>query len=259
MPNDEARMTFTEHLAELRTRIIRSGVAVLIGFVVCYALYEQVFDLIRSPLSALDEAMDASGDEETARHAEWVTLNPLEPILVRLKLSGFAGLVLMSPYVIYQVCAFVLPGLKPKERRVVRILLGGCSVFAIAGVGVAYFGVVPLVLPYLLEWTPEGVVNQLRMNETVTFIIKFLAAFAIAFQFPMAVLVLVYMDLLTPATLKRYRRVAIVGMAVGAAMLTPPDPASMVVMLLPLLLLYEGSIWMSYVVVRRRKKTEPKT
>jgi len=242
--DNEARMTFTAHLAELRTRIVRSGVAVGIGFVVCYALSDELFNLVRAPLWALEDA--------------WVSLTPIEPMLVKLKIAAYGGLLLMSPYVIYQICAFVLPGLKPREKHAVRILLFGCTAFAIVGVGVAYYGVFPLILPYLIDkLTPEGVTNQLRMNESMTFIIKGLVGFGLAFQFPMVVMVLVYMDLLSPATLKRYRRFAIVGMAVTAAMLTPPDPASMVLLLLPLALLYEGSIWMSYLVVRRRKKAAP--
>jgi len=255
-------MTFTEHLSELRTRIIRSGVALVLGFVVCYALSEQLFNLVRSPLmppentgiNSQGDAHNADSEKGQERNVEWFAGNFLEPVFVKLKLAGFGGALLMSPYIIYQICAFIFPGLKAREKRIIRILLMGCGTLAIIGVGVAYFGIFRFLLPYLLEWTPEGVVTRLRMGENVVLIVKLLAAFALAFQFPMAVLVLVYMDLLSPATLKRYRRVAIVGIAVGAAMFTPPDPVSMIVMLLPLVLLYEGSIWVSYLVVRRKKK-----
>ncbi|HOZ45754.1 MAG TPA: twin-arginine translocase subunit TatC [Candidatus Hydrogenedentes bacterium] len=240
MSDDEARMTFTEHLGELRTRIVRAGVALVIGFVVCYALSNQIFAYVRWPLRALEDA--------------WVALSPIEPVLVKLKIAGYGGALLMSPYILYQACAFVFPGLTRKERSVVRVLLFGGAALSVLGVAVAYWGILPLVLPYLIEkLTPDGVVNQLRLNETLSFIVKVLAGFAIAFQFPMAVLVLVYMDLLTPDTLKRYRRVAIVGLAVASAVLTPPDPGSMIIMLIPLLLLYEGSIWASYLVVRKKK------
>jgi sec-independent protein translocase protein TatC len=93
----------------------------------------------------------------------------------------------------------------------------------------------------------------LRMNETVSFILMALLAFAIAFQFPMVVLILVYLGLLSPDTLKKHRRVAIVGMAIVSALLTPADIFSMIVMLVPLILLYELSIWASYLVLRRQK------
>jgi sec-independent protein translocase protein TatC len=135
-----------------------------------------------------------------------------------------------------------------------RVLLIGCTFFVVFGVCVAYFGVFPLVLPYLMSWVPEGVTLQLRMNETISLIIKGMLGFAAAFQFPMVVLVLVYLGLLSPATLRQYRKIAIVIMSIVAAILTPPDPISMTVMLVPLVILYELSIWMSYFIVYRKKK-----
>jgi sec-independent protein translocase protein TatC len=119
---------------------------------------------------------------------------------------------------------------------------------------VAYFGVFPFVLPYLAQFVPEDVNVQLRMNETISMIVLGLLGFGIAFQFPMVVLILVYMGVLTPDTLRQYRKLVIVGLAVVSAMLTPPDPVSMCLMLVPLYLLYEGSIWVSYLVIRSQKK-----
>jgi sec-independent protein translocase protein TatC len=237
-------MTFTEHLRELRSVIIRSGITVIVAFFVCYAFSDYIYFIISKPLRSMAE--DAP---------QWTVLNPLEGFIVKIRLAFFGSLLVAFPVIIWQICSFVFPGLKPNERRVVRILIYGCSLLACVGVATAYFGVFPLVLPYLLEWNPEGVVVQLRMSETLSIIIKGLVGFAIAFEFPMAVLILVYMGLLTPETLKKYRRFAIVGMALLAAMFTPPDPFSMVVMLLPLAGLYEVSIWVSYIVVRRKKKT----
>ena len=272
---DEARMTFTEHLGELRLRIIHAMLALLVGFIVCYASSKWIFAVVSRPLAPLKEAGiitdappstapqpgEAPPPSETTPvvRTRWYAGNPLEPFLVRLKLAAYAGLVLAMPVVLYQLCAFVFPGLKAREKRAVRFLLFGCTLFAVFGVVVAYLGVFPLVLPYLSRFLPDGVEQQFRMGETVSLIIKGLAGFAIAFQFPMVVLVLVYLDLLSPATLKQYRRVAIILMAVGAAVLTPPDPISMMIMLLPLALLYEMSIWMSYLVVRRRRKERPDT
>jgi sec-independent protein translocase protein TatC len=121
---------------------------------------------------------------------------------------------------------------------------------------VAYFGVFPLVLPYLLEWTPEGVTVQLRMSETINIILLGMVGFAVAFQFPMAVLALVYVGVLTPEMLRKQRRLAIVGLAVAAAVLTPPDPISMIIMLVPLVLLYEFSIVVGSFIARKRTGTD---
>jgi sec-independent protein translocase protein TatC len=188
---------------------------------------------------------------------KWMVLNPLEYVVVKLKIAGYGGLLLALPFIIWQICAFIFPGLHPQEKRAIQVLLAGCSVLAILGVCVAYFGVFPLVLPYLMTWVPEFVDMQLRMNETLSILIKGIMGFAIAFQFPMGVLVLVYMDLLTPQNLKEFRKVAIIGMAVISAVFTPPDPISMLIMLIPLALLYEMSIILAQLMVWRRKKKAP--
>ncbi len=262
MKDDEARMTFTEHLGELRTRIVRSGIAFIIGFAVCYYFSKQLFKLVRRPLDnpALDwmtgpagSAAEA-GNQSIDQAIQWLQRTPMEWFLLSLKLSAYVGLLLTLPYILYQICAFVFPGLKPNERKTVLIMLIGCSALSLVGLAVAYFGVFPLVLPYILQWTPEGVTTMLSISETVSLILMGLLAFAIVFQFPMVVLVLVYMDLLSPATLKHFRRQAIVGLAVLSAVLTPPDPISMLMMMTPLVLLYEVSIWLSYLVVRRKRK-----
>jgi len=273
--DDEKRMSFTEHLGELRTRLIRCCVALGITVIVCYAVSDYIFGMLSWPLRPLSESKvvtfevvqtDDTGktlvaqapqkEKSKSEAIEWTVLNPLEYILVKIKIAGYGGLVLAFPYILWQICAFVFPGLHKNEKKVVQILIAGCSVLAIVGVGVAYFGVFPLVLPYLLEWIPDYVNVQLRLNETLSIIIKGLVGFAIAFQFPMAVLILVYLGLLTPDTLKKYRKVSVVGMAVLAAVLTPPDPFSMLVMLLPLVILYESSIWASYLVIRRKADKE---
>jgi sec-independent protein translocase protein TatC len=239
---EEARMTFTQHLGELRNRIIRCAIFTVVGMVFCYIFSDQIFQWLKAPLDQPDNS------------ADWQQFNIVEGVLVRLKLAFFGGLVLALPFIMHQICAFVFPGLRAAERKVIQIMLAGCSVLAIIGVSVAYWGIFPVVLVYLQEMGFEGVGISLRLNENVSIILKLMLGFAVAFQFPMAVLVLVYMDLLTPADLKSYRKVAIVGMAVVAMMFTPPDPLSMLMMLTPLALLYEASIWMSYIVVRRREK-----
>ena len=255
----EARMTFTEHLAELRIRIIRAGIAAIVGMFAAYALGAYLEDALMWPIigfmveeeqpagqgeqpppSASEDGEGTPAPEESATapsgqpatprvRQQWT--NILAPVLLRLKVAAYAGLLLASPYIIYQLCAFIFPGLKPNEKRAVRILLMGGSVLAIVGVCIAYFGILPVVIPYLLTTfiSPEIELN-LRRDETIPIIVKLLTGFAIAFQFPMVVL------------------------AVAAAVLTPPDVFSMMVMLVPLLILYEASILLSYLVVRSKKK-----
>lgn len=243
-PHDpEARMTFTEHLAELRVRIIRSAVAILGCFVVAYIFSNQLLELITAPLRNVEGI-------------SWTSLDFLEGFLTRVKIAGYCGLAIASPYVIYQVCAFIFPGLKPGERRAVQVLLGGGCFLMIAGVSLSYFGILPTVLPYIVEYNPDFVTTNLQLKKNVTLLFQFYGGFALGFQFPMVVLILVYLDLLTPATLRSYRRLAIVGICFMSMMFTPPDPFTMLMMAGPLVLLYEVSIWLSYLIVMRRKKKQ---
>ncbi|MCX8065284.1 MAG: twin-arginine translocase subunit TatC [Candidatus Hydrogenedentes bacterium] len=261
MWEDEKRMTFTEHLAELRMRIIYSGIAVIICMVVCYIFSNAILKGLQIPLTFLQDLgivnFTGSGSgkesvsERTPSEIPWVVLNPFEIIILKIKVAGYGGLILALPYVIWQACAFVFPGLKPNERKVAKIIIFGCSSLGILGVIVAYFGVIPLVMPYLLQWVPKGWEIQLRANETISVIVLLIFGFALAFQFPMVILALVYLDLLSPDTLRKIRKFVIVGLSVISAILTPPDPISMIIMLVPLTVLYEVSIWVSYLVRRR--------
>jgi sec-independent protein translocase protein TatC len=276
LSEDEKRMTFTEHLSELRKRIIHASIALIVAMLFCYAISNPILVALGRPLTYLMNqglaeantppvtAPEAGTPTETpappeAEHprrqksVNFTVLNPLEFVILKFKVSGYGGLVLAFPYLLWQLCAFIFPGLKPTERRLVKILIYGCSALATLGVAVAYFGVLPLVIPYLLQWVPEGWETQLRANETIGIIVFLLMGFALAFQFPMVVMSLVYLDLLSPETLRSHRRVAVIGMSVIAAILTPPDVISMMIMLIPLALLYEISIWASYG-VRRRKR-----
>ncbi|MCF6287157.1 MAG: twin-arginine translocase subunit TatC [Candidatus Hydrogenedentes bacterium] len=240
---DESRMSFTEHLGELRIRLIRSGIAVVAGAVLCYIFSNQIFEVLARPLQVLQ----AEGTE-----TPWVVLGPLEYFFFKIKVAGYGGMCLAFPVIIYQLCSFIFPGLHPREKRAAQFLLIGCFLLAFAGTMLAYFGVLPFIMVYVADFLPDFVDQQLRVGETISVIVKALIAFGIAFQFPMVVLILVYLGVITPETLKQYRKITIVGLAVGSAMLTPPDPITMTLMLIPLYGLFEASIWASYLVVRRR-------
>lgn len=257
----EARMTFTEHLGELRTRIVRSMISIVVAFCITAWFSEGILYLIAQPLllepAASVPAHNADGTEAAAVPAkaapQWTTLGPLEGFVVRFKVAMYAALILALPFIMYQICAFIFPGLKSNERRVAQFLIMGCSALAIFGVFIAYFGVFPFVLPYMLEYNPDWVTTQLRMQETITLILLGLVGFAVAFQFPMALLIFVYLGVLSVDTLRKHRRFAIVGLACASAVLTPsPDPFSMMIMFIPLLILYEVSILFSQMVTRRR-------
>lgn len=240
--DDEKRMTFTEHLGELRVRLIRIVVVLGVAFVFAFIFAEQIYQVIRHPLVGED--------------IPWMTTRPMESFAVYMKLAGFGALAVCLPHIVYEICAFVFPGLKPNEKRAAMFLLVGSSVLAVVGVLTAYFLVTPQLIGLMHDWTPKGVQMFLQMGDTVMFVIMLLFAFAVAFQFPMIVMILVYLGALTPDSLKQYRRIVIVLLAIAAAVLTPTvDPFSFLVMWAPLVLMYEACIWTSYLLVRKSKET----
>ena len=264
-------MTFTEHLAELRTRIIRSGYALVVAVFLCYALSTHIYTFIVRPIIPLVqpghienddvlETKDADGKvlppeavlkDDTIK---FVALSPFEPVMVSMRIAMYGGAVLAMPFILFQVCGFIFPGLTGRERNAVMIMLLGGGALAVSGVALAYYFVFPVIIPVLKSMAPSFVETQFQMSTTLGELIYLLLGFAITFQFPMFVLILVYLDLLTPQTLVAQWRIAIVGIAVVAAVFTPPDAISMTIMMVPLLFLYVGSAIGAYAIVWSRKK-----
>lgn len=286
--NDTARMTFTEHLAELRVRIIRAGYALIAALVVCYIFSNQIFTFLVSPflpqiqsgvivndgvIPGLDEKgnpvatppVEATGGTEPGGAApkpadasvdrpKVVALSPFEPVLVAMKIATMGGIVLAMPFILYQACAFVFPGLTKRERNAVLILLLGGGALAVAGVAMAYYAVLPFMLPVLKGWVPSFVETQFQMSTTLDQLTYLFLGFAVTFQMPMFLLILVYLEVITPQTLVAQWRMAVVLIAIVSAVFTPPDAISMTLMMVPLVLLYLGSAAGAYVIVWSKKK-----
>ena len=191
--------------------------------------------------------------EKKEKGLKWITLTPLEAFMVKLKIALYTAIALGLPYIVYQICAFVFPGLRPKEKFVVRFALMASFTLAIFGILTALYIVFPLVFPQLLKFAPEWVGTFLQLDKTMTFIFKVVLGFGLAFQFPIGILVAVYLDLVSPKVLREQRKIAIVVILIVAAILTPPDPATLFLMSAPLLVLYEISILLSFLIVKRRK------
>lgn len=266
---DDKRMSFTEHLGELRTRLIRVCVCLIVTFFAGWFLSEYLLRTLQWPINTGTDRHNAYVDSAAPKgpdgkpvlstdsqkiEVQWVTLTPQESFTVYLRLSMYFAMLISFPVILFQICAFIFPGLKSNERGLVVSVLAGASVLAIGGTLTGYLGVLPFIMPYLLQYNPPGNQLLLQLAPTITFILVLLGGFIIAFQFPMFVLVAVVLDLVSVKTLTQYRRHAIVGIAIVAAVLTPPDPLSMSVMMCPLLLLYEASILAARVVTWRRAR-----
>lgn len=233
--DDDKRMTFTEHLGELRVRLIRVVVGIAVVFTLCLIFWQQLFNVLSHPL--------------VSTQVEWISIKPMESMSVAFRLAGTCAVFFCAPHIIYEICAFVFPGLRPKEKKIaLYLVLGGCTL-AMVGAAVAYFLVSPQLIGLMTDWTPAIVKQQLQMSDTIDFEVFLLLAFAAAFQFPMIVLILVYLGVLSRDTLKKYRRHAIVLLSIAAAAITPTtDPISFLAMWAPLVIMYEACIWIAFVV-----------
>ncbi|HOE82037.1 MAG: twin-arginine translocase subunit TatC [Myxococcota bacterium] len=233
-------MTFTEHLGELRNRLIKSVVGVIIGFAVAYSAHEHVFQAVARPILT---ALRNHGIP--ALQALQVT----ETITVYLQLSLIVGIFLASPYIIWQIWAFVAPGLLERERRVVVPIVGGIAAFFVLGVVFCYFVFLPMVADFLVGFTLRtGDISLIpTVQKTFGLTVIFLGVFGLAFQLPLLIFFLTLMGLVTHKKLLAFGRYFVVLAFIIGAILTPADPLSQTLMAVPLTILYLVGIVFSWV------------
>jgi len=237
--DDGKVMPFLDHLEELRRRILISLAGVVAGATVCYVFSDLILAILIRPVTILG--------------IELITLRPIGMFMVKLKTSLVGGIILALPLVVYQIWAFVAPGLLERERRYVPGVISLTVFCFLIGALVAYFGVFPLALRFLAGMATEGIRNQFNINDYIGFMLRLLLAFGAVFELPMLPFFLTKIGLLSPEFLRRQRKYAIVGVVVVAAVLTPPDVFSQLMMAFPLLVLYEISILVSMVAIRSRR------
>ncbi len=242
---DEKKLPLTSHLQELRKRLILSFIAVGVGFIVCYALADSLFDILAAPLI---KVMPSGGS--------LVFISVAEAFFTYMKVAFIAGLILVSPFVLYQVWAFVAPGLYQKEKRyVVPFVLGGSFFFAL-GVLFGYFVAIPIGFKFLLGYATDFIKPMPSMKEYLSFSIKFLLVFGLVFEFPVVLVLLAKIGVIDAKMLSRQRKYAILLIFVFAAVMTPPDLISQVLMALPLMALYELSILLSRIFGKKKAPAE---
>jgi sec-independent protein translocase protein TatC len=224
----DERMTLVEHLDELRTRIIASIAILVVACGLCFWQNDLLLDIIKKPLPA--------------DHNQLLTLGPGEPFLVTLKLSIYAGLILALPVLLYQAYAFVLPALKPTERRVLLPFILMIPVLFMGGVVFAYYVVMPAALSFLLGFNENDFDTQLRAGEYIGFFTTTVLAVGLLFQVPIGILAVTRLGIVTPRQIAQNRRYAYLVMAVVAMLLPGTDPVTMLIEMLPLMVLFELSL-----------------
>lgn len=227
-------MGLMDHLTELRGRLVRCCIAVCIGFAVCWAVVDPIFDLLIRPLLAV---------LPQGTHAQYTTLP--EAFFTRMYIAFVAGVFLASPAIFYQIWAFVAPGLYDEEKRHILPVAILSAIFFVAGGAFCYFIVFPFAFSFFVSFSTPEIVITPKVSDYLSFVLKLLIAFGLIFEMPIFTLFLARMGILTAALMRKGRRYAIVGIFILAAILTPPDVVSQLLMACPMLILYEASIWVA--------------
>jgi sec-independent protein translocase protein TatC len=240
-PGEEA--TLVEHLDELRARIFVALGALVVGFVVAFIFHHSILDWMNAPLP------DDRGKP--------VTLGVAEPFLTAVKVSLLAGLALALPVILWQLWSFLAPAVEEHAQRTVFVFVLFATVLLVAGVSFGYWVVLPKAINFLTNFDESQFDIQLRAREYYGFVMTVLLAVGLVFQLPIFMLALVRLGVLSTDTLRSNRRLGYFIVAVVAVLLPGIDPVTTVLQAVPLIVLYELSIWLAVLVERRVARGEP--
>ncbi|TYL55957.1 twin-arginine translocase subunit TatC [Nocardioides sp. BGMRC 2183] len=228
---DDGRMALSDHLRELRARILKSALALTVGFFVALVFFDPIFALVEGPYTTAQEALGADTTQAT-------TSGVGGPLMLYLKLCGLTALIATSPFWLYQIWAFILPGLHANERRWTRIFVSIAGPLFIAGVVLGYL-TLPKGLEILIGFNRDELLNLVDFNDYLSFFSRTLLVFGIAFEIPVFVVMLNLAGVVKGKTLAAYRPWIIVGTFIFAAAATPSaDPFTMCFMAGPMILLF---------------------
>lgn len=219
------------HLVELRNRILYALIAVIVVFVPLAFFSAQLFTALAQPLLA-----------HLPEGTSMIATQVASPFLTPFKLTLFVALFLAMPFVLYQLWAFVAPGLYSQERRLVMPLMISSTLLFYGGVAFAYYAVFPLMFGFFNAVAPEGVAVMTDINAYLDFVLAIFFAFGLAFEVPVATVLLVSVGVVTPAQLRQWRAYVFIGTFVIGMLLTPPDVISQTLLAVPMYLLYEVGI-----------------
>jgi len=238
---------FWEHLEDLRWMLIKSIIALFVGFNICMVFANRILKFLTAPLYSV-------GIPNPENFLQ--TFDVMGGFMLWMKLSFYGGLVLAAPFIFYYLTQFVLPALKRNEKKLVMpVFIYGTLLFA-AGAAVTYYGLLVPALKAFFQYNKWlNIQSNWRVESYVEFVTQFMLAMGLTFEMPLVVLVLVRIGIISAATVQRSWKIMIVVSAVIAAIVAPADPGSMLLMMLPMGVLIIITIWLAWIVEGRRKKS----
>jgi sec-independent protein translocase protein TatC len=227
------------HLTELRDKLLRALLAVLLFFIGLFPFANDIYTFVSEPLRAL-----------LPDGASMIATEVASPFLTPFKLTFVAAIFLAMPYALYQAWSFIAPGMYRHEKRLAIPLLASSIVLFYAGVAFAYFIVFPLIFGFFTSVAPQGITIMTDINSYLNFVLKLFFAFGLAFEIPIAVILLIWAGITTPEALANKRRYVIVGCFIVGMLLTPPDVFSQTLLAVPMWLLFEAGIFFGRLIKR---------
>lgn len=238
----EIQETFLSHLIELRDRLIKCLLVIGVAFIPAFLYSAELYDLLARPvIAALPEG------------SKMIATGVITPFLIPMKIALMAAFLSVLPFVLYQVWAFVAPGLYSHEKRLVLPLIVSSTVLFFVGMAFCYFFVFGAVFDFIHRWAPKSIAVAPDIEAYFNFVLGMFLAFGIAFEIPVVVVVLAITGLVTTQQLREWRGYVIVGIFVVAAVITPPDVVSQLALAIPMCILYEAGIVVAHFVTRGRK------
>ncbi|MBK9132400.1 MAG: twin-arginine translocase subunit TatC [Gammaproteobacteria bacterium] len=241
----EAEMPLIGHLIELRSRLLRVVIGVGIVFLAMVPFANALYTAVAQPLM-----------QRLPQGATMISTEVVGAFMVPLKFTFVLSFFFAVPWVLYQIWGFVAPGLYRSERRLILPLLASSTLLFYAGMAFAYFIVMPMVFTFMVGTTPDGVAMMTDIGSYLSFVMLLFFAFGLAFEVPVATILLVWAGLVTPEGLRSKRSYIIVGCFVIAAVITPPDALSQIMLAMPMWLLFEVGLLISRIYVRKEPEEE---
>ena len=241
-------MSLSDHLIELRKRLMRSAIALFIGFLACYYFKDYLFTIITRPLV-----------DVLPKNGYLIYTGLTEAFFVYMKLAFFASLIITSPFILYQIWKFISPGLLPREKKYVVPFVVSSTLLFVGGVCFGYFIALPPAFEFFISFNNQYLQALISFRDYISLFVTFLLGFGLSFELPVFMFFLAKLGIVNAKMLSKQRRYAILVIFVVAAILTPsPDALSQLLMAIPLMFLYEVSIFVARFASRKKNENQDK-